>query len=439
MIKTLLATVLSVFAVNLLQAADKPNVILIMADDLGYECIGANGCEDYKTPVLDKMASEGVRFSNCFANPLCTPSRVKLMTGMYNVRNYTKFGRLDRSQKTFAHAFKKAGYATCIAGKWQLGKEKDSPQHFGFDEACLWQQSEEKTRKGTKHDSRYPNPVLEFNGKVKVYENGEYGPDECTTFITQFIEKNKSQPFMVYYPMLLTHCPFDATPDSEEWNPKSLGSTTYKGDAKYFGDMVSHMDKGVGRILGKLEELKLRDNTLVIFTGDNGTDQPIKTKMSGRVISGGKGQMNDNGTRVPLIVSWPGTVKPGWVSDDLVDFTDMLPTLCEAVGIQVPAGGPMDGVSFIPCLKGETTRKKPWVYVWYKGQVFARTKTEILSANQDLTGMTFSVSKRAYEQTDIDPAKMTEEQKTSRQMLEKVLQDMKALTGDCCSMRRAVL
>lgn len=104
--------------------ATQPNIVLIMADDLGYECIGANGCDDYQTPALDKLATTGVRFTNCFAQPLCTPSRAKIMTGRYNVRNYVKFGVLDRKEKTFAHVFKDAGYTTCIAGKWQLGNEQ---------------------------------------------------------------------------------------------------------------------------------------------------------------------------------------------------------------------------------------------------------------------------------------------------------------------------
>jgi len=118
--------------------AEKPNIILIMADDMGYECISANGCEDYKTPVIDKLAAEGVRFEQCFANPLCTPSRVKIMTGLYNRRNFTKFAHMDRSQVTFAHQLKKVGYATAVAGKWQLGGQPDSPQNFGFDKSCLW-------------------------------------------------------------------------------------------------------------------------------------------------------------------------------------------------------------------------------------------------------------------------------------------------------------
>ena len=134
-----------------------------MADDLGFECIGANGGTSYKTPVLDRLAASGTRFEHCYAQPLCTPSRVQIMTGIYNVRNYVRFGVLDRAQTTFAHLFKQAGYATCVAGKWQLGKELDSPRHFGFDESCLWQHF--RTNKNeTGHDTRYENPRLEING-----------------------------------------------------------------------------------------------------------------------------------------------------------------------------------------------------------------------------------------------------------------------------------
>jgi arylsulfatase A len=245
---------------------DKPNVILIMADDLGFECIAANGSDDYQTPVLDQLAASGVRFTNCFSNPICTPSRVKIMTGMYNVRNYVRFGVLDRKQKTFAHAFKDAGYTTAIAGKWQLGKEKNSPQHFGFDQSCLWQHIRKRTREGQPYDTRFSNPRLEINGEFKDYDNGEYGPDVCADFICDFIEKNKAKPFLAYYPMLLTHCPFTPTPDSKEWDPKSEGSGTYKGNPKHFADMVHHMDKMVGRIVAKLDRRQRHRHTNHYFT-----------------------------------------------------------------------------------------------------------------------------------------------------------------------------
>lgn len=362
----------------LFAAAPKPNVILIMADDLGYECIGANGCDDYKTPVLDQLASTGVRFVNCFSNPLCTPSRVKIMTGRYNVRNYVEFGRLDRKEKTFAHAFKEAGYETCIAGKWQLGREYDSPQHFGFDQSCLWQQSRPRKRAGTPIDSRFNNPLLDINGVEKEYSAGEYGPDVCVDFICDFIDQNKEKPFLAYYPMLLTHCPFCPTPDSANWDPASLGVNHYKGDAKYIGDMVEYMDKMVGRIIAKVEEHNLRENTLIIFTGDNGTDVPVVTSLDGKKVPGGKGKMNDNGTRVPLIVSYPKTIQSGVVSEELVEFSDFYPTLCDAGGLTPQNDAGQDGVSFWNTLQGKPGREKPWIYIWYQGNILARTQTHMV-------------------------------------------------------------
>jgi len=374
--------VLLLFCVPTICQAKQPNIILIMADDLGYECIGANGCEDYKTPNLDKLAKTGMRFTNCFANPLCTPSRVKIMTGLYNVRNYIQFGKLDRSQETSGNIMKAAGYKTCVAGKWQLGREKDSPQHFGFEQSCLWQQMLPRNRKGTKYDSRFSNPVLEINGEAKTYSNGEFGPDICAEFVCNFIDKNKDKPFFVYYPMILTHCPFIPTPGTPDYDPKSLGSPTYKGTPKYFVDMDQHLDKIIGRIVAKLDELKLREDTIILFTGDNGTDQPIVTRMNGQDVVGGKGQMNDNGTRVPLIVNWPGKVKVG-TSDELVDFSDVLPTLCEIAGTK--PSRTLDGVSFWSTLQGKSGRDKPWAYIWYSRQggdnaasVIARNKTHLV-------------------------------------------------------------
>ena len=154
---------------SLLGAEAKPNLILIMADDLGYETIGANGGTSYKTPNLDKLAATGARFTHCYVQPLCTPTRVQLMTGLYNIRNYINFGNMNPKAVTFANHLKPAGYATCITGKWQLGHDLELPKKFGFDEYCLWQH--------TRRPARYANPGLEINGVEKNYSSGEYGPD----------------------------------------------------------------------------------------------------------------------------------------------------------------------------------------------------------------------------------------------------------------------
>ena len=364
----------------IIPTADKPNIILIMADDLGYECIGANGGTSYKTPNLDRMAQTGIRFEHCYSQPLCTPSRVQIMTGIYNVRNYVKFGVLNRKETTFGHLLKRLGYATCIAGKWQLGKQDDSPQHFGFDESCLWQHTRGNTDKQG-HDTRYPNPRLEINGKNVNYTKGEYGPDVVSDFICDFIQQNKDRPFFAYYPMILTHCPFVPTPDSTDWDMTSKGSNKYKGDAKYFGDMVSYMDKMIGKIITKLDQLGLRKNTLVLFAGDNGTDTPVVSVMNNQEVKGAKGQMTDSGTRVPLIASWPAIISPGQVNRDLIDFSDFLPTICQAAGTEVPEELDINGVSFLPQLKGLMANSRQWTYCWYsrdgnrrKANIFARNQ-----------------------------------------------------------------
>jgi len=197
------------------RAASRPNVVLIMVDDFGYECVAANGGTSYRTPNLDKLAAGGMRFEQCHVQPLCTPTRVQLMTGLYNVRNYTHFGHLDRGQTTFAHLFKRAGYATCIVGKWQLGRDMSLPGHFGFESSCLWQLS--------RRPPRYANPGLEIDGREVDFSQGEYGPDVVNTYALDYIARHKDQPFFLYYPMMLTHSPFQPTPDSPDWDPKAMG------------------------------------------------------------------------------------------------------------------------------------------------------------------------------------------------------------------------
>ena len=421
--------ILLFFALPMSYAEERPNIILIMADDMGYEALSSNGCESCKSPNLDKLAAEGVRFTNCFSNPICTPSRAKIMTGQYNVRNYVKFGILDRGQSTFAHQLKEAGYATAIAGKWQLGKEKDAPQHFGFEKSCLWQhtRSGRSKKDGTTFDRRFVNPMLEFNGVEKDYTSGEYGPQVCTDFICDFIEENKRKPFLVYYPMILTHCPFDPTPDSTDWDSKRLGSTTYKGDQndpqRHFVDMVAFADKAIGQIVAQLEKSGVRDNTLILFTGDNGTDKPIVTPWNGTKVVGGKGSMTDTGTRVPLIINWPeGIKKPGRVVDDLVEFTDMFPTLCEVTGAKLPKNHPTDGASIVPVIQNKAeARTKDWVYIWYRGRVLVRDKKYSLVAKTDGSEANLTRYKGPFDGKQLEDSVLTKDERSIKEGFEGTL------------------
>ncbi len=334
--------------------AKRPNIILIMADDFGYECVTANGGQSYQTPHLDRLAAGGLRFERCHVQPLCTPTRVQLMTGRYNVRNYLQFGMLLRAETTFAQLLKPAGYATGICGKWQLGREADSPQHFGFDEACLWQH--------TRRPPRYANPGLEYNGVEKDFTQGEYGPQLVNDFALDFITRHKDGPFFLYYPMILTHNPFQPTPDSPDWDPQAVGEKV-NDQVKHFADMTAWMDKMLGRLDAKLGELGIRDNTLLLFLGDNGTLGSVTSRFQNADYRGGKGSSTSHGTHVPLIASWPAVIDAGRVNGDLISSTDFLPTICEAAGVSVPVG--TDGVSFLPQLRGEPGTPRQWLYSWY--------------------------------------------------------------------------
>ena len=404
---------------------ERPNVIVIMADDLGYETIGANGGSSYQTPAIDRLASNGMRFEHCYAQPLCTPTRVQLMTGIYNVRNYVRFGLLEQSQTTFGHLFQKAGYATCIVGKWQLGKDPASPQHAGFDSYCLWQVSEGRVD-STGRDTRFSKPVLEVNGKVISYSDTDYGPNIVSQYGLDFIQKSheKGQPFLLYYPMILTHCPFSPTPNSPEWNRGDTTTMTYKGEARYFADMVAQMDQIVGEIGDKLEKLGIQNNTLVIFTGDNGTDVPVVSFMNDREVAGAKGKSTDAGTRVPLIVHWPDVIRPNTVSSDLIDFSDFLPTICETANIEVDSLD-LDGHSFLPQLQGEKGAPREWVYSWYsrsgelnKARVFARNHRYKLYDS----GEFYEIPVDYEEQHPLDTSKLDLNTKQVHQQLSEVLE-----------------
>jgi arylsulfatase A len=356
-----------------LVAAPKTNIILIMADDIGYECFGFAGSKQYKTPRLDQLVAAGMSFTHCYSQPLCTPSRVKLMTGLSNARNYAAFSVLRQDQKTIGQYFQENGYRTCVAGKWQLyGAEHYAerfrgkgtlPEDAGFDSMCLWQVD--------KLGGRFWNPLLYVDGENKQFAANEYGPDIATKHITDFIENHRSEPFFVYYPMILTHNPFVPTPDSE--------NRMSKDKQKNFEDMTTYMDTLVGRIVDKTREVGIAENTLILFVGDNGTNVAIRSRLNGLSIRGGKGKMTDAGTRVPLVVYQPGTVGAGQVNSSLIDFSDFLPTTLEAVGVDPPKN--IDGQSFLWQLRGKAGEPREWIHIFYhprpeKGLSLAFVRTQ---------------------------------------------------------------
>ncbi len=404
--------------------AARPNIILIMADDIGHECLGCYGSASYKTPVLDELARTGVKFEHCYSQPLCTPSRVKIMTGRSNARNYIRFGNFDFKERTFAQVMKDAGYKTCISGKWQLmGAGADGPYKAGFDEYCLWHMEDVYAPKG----SRYRNPKIVQNGKLLGVLDGKYGPDVFCDYITGFIERNKAKPFLVYYPMALTHGPFEPTPDSPEWGQDTANK-------RFYVDMVAYMDKAVGRIVKKLDELDLREKTLILFTGDNGTPVGITSQMTdGSSIKGGKGQTTDAGTHVALIANFKGTIGGGRICSDIVDFSDFLPTLADAAGASLPNGVTIDGRSFLPQLRGEPGKPRDWIYCWYQrdpGRTlyrFARDRRWKLydTGDHERAGKLFDVSADPLETEPVETGQGNAEADEAAKRLQAALDSMR--------------
>ena len=360
----------------------KPNIILILSDDLGYETLGCYGGTSYNTPILDNLASTGAMFNNAHVQPLCTPTRVQLMSGKYNFRNYIGFGLMDPNERTFGHIYSDNGYKTCIAGKWQLysynpPEEKPEDRNkgqkiedAGFDEYCVWHahQTEEK-------GSRYKDPIIYQNGKYLNDTKDKYGDDIFADYIIDFIDKNQDEQFFVYFPMTLTHDPKEPTPDSEEYkffeppSNKTLGGKTFDelenwdDDPKFYKDMVEYHDKVIGKIVSKLDQLNLRDDTIIIYAGDNGTTRGIISMMGDKKIIGGKGLTSDTGTHVPLICNWLGTVKNETIINDLIDASDFLPTMLDISDIKNT--DLMDGKSFYPQILGNKGNPRDWIYFYF--------------------------------------------------------------------------
>jgi arylsulfatase A-like enzyme len=226
-------------------------------------------------------------------------------------------------------------------------------EQSGFDQFCLWHTGHTEDK-----GSRYADPTVNENGTLKTLK-GAYGPDVYTAFLSRFLEQNRERPFFAYYSMALTHGPYNPTPRSADW-PKG---NRLKNDPKYFKDMVEYMDEAVGRLVRKLDDLKLRERTLILYFSDNGTGRGIQSRLSGRVIEGGKGLTTDAGTHVPMIANWQGVTPSGKVLDDLIDSVDFAPTIAEAADATPMPGG--DGRSFLRQLRGERGDPREAVFWHY--------------------------------------------------------------------------
>lgn len=335
---------------------DRPNIVLFLIDDLGAEAFGCMGGVSYDTHNIDALARQGILYTNMHAQPLSSPSRVQLMTGLYNDKNYVCFGYMNDDEPTFAQLAQQAGYTTGMYGKWQLGRDREMPTRLGFDEWCLFQIELYKEAAAAMGGvDRYANSIVDYHGH---YEYSNYGPDTIEGAAFEFLDKQKDsdKPFLLYYTTPLVHTPHTPTPDSESWDLDCLGRT--KADTSNFPDMVKYMDKTVGRLVERLKRNGQWDNTLFILTSDNGTSTRIVSQLAdGTWRRGGKGEPTGVGTSVPLIILWGDRLEPR-VSERLVDFTDFFPTFADAMRIAVPEEYGLDGVSLYPEIIGETPLEK---------------------------------------------------------------------------------
>ena len=348
----------------------RPNIIIIMVDDLGKEWISHYGADDISTPNIDALAQSGITFNNVYSMPQCTPTRVTLLTGQYPFRHgwvnhwdVPRWGGGAHFDETVNPSLgiemKKAGYATCIAGKWQIDDfrvEPDALSKNGFDAFCMWTGYETGIEESAK---RYQDPYIYTKGGSKSY-NGAFGPDVFKDFIIDFIidHKNDKTPMFIYYPMVLTHTPLVNTPID------SASSNRGKHQA-----MVKYTDRITGEITQAIEDAGIRDNTVIIWTTDNGTTRGITGTRNGRSVQGGKSKTTESGINEPFIVSWPGKIRSNRNSDALIDFSDLFPTSLDLAGVKPKKNWPIgdkkfiiDGFSFKDVLlKDNADSERKWI------------------------------------------------------------------------------
>ena len=383
------------------QAADvKPNIIFIMVDDMGRDWISSYGAS-HPTPNVDRLAAQGIRFENCWCAPICTPTRMELLTGQYPFRtgwvrhhDVPRWGGkgFDWEKFTsFARVVKKAGYTTAIGGKWQINDFRKQPgalKLHGFDEHCVWTGWE--TGNAPPSSKRYWDGYIMTNGKREVHKHGS---EAVNDFLIDFIRRNKKRPFLAYYPMMLVHGPFLPTPLNRDKAPE--------GKTALYAGMVTYMDHLVGKLVDAVDELGIADRTIIMFTGDNGSS--ASGTLNGKPYPKGKGRTNDWGVHMPFLVRAPMFSKGEEVSDDLIDFTDMLPTFADLAGAELPAGVKLDGRSFVSSLRGDRSAKgkREWIFAQIEDRRTIRDKHYKL----DSSGSFWNISKDLLERKDLRESK----------------------------------
>lgn len=422
-------------------AARPPNVVFFLVDDLGQRDLGCYGSTFYETPHIDRLAKDGARFTDAYAAcPVCSPTRASLMTGQWpqrtGITDYigapmkpeswkrnTKLlpapyaDRLALDAPTLAKAMKGAGYATFFAGKWHLGPEGWWPENQGFD-INMGGHAGGGPYGGKGYFSPYGNPRLSDGPE------GEHLPDRLAGETVKFIEANKDRPFFAYFSFYSVHTPLMAREDLrkkygekrarlglvEKWGREEPRDVRLVQEHAVYAAMVEAMDLAVGKVLAKLDETGLSDNTIVIFTSDNGglsTSEGWPT--SNLPLRGGKGWLYEGGIREPLVIRWPGVVKAGHVIETPVSSPDFFPTLLEAAGAKAQPGQVLDGVSLLPLLKGGSLPERAlfWHYPHYgnqggaPGAAVRRGDYKLIEWFEDERVELFNVVKDTGEQTDL--------------------------------------
>jgi len=379
---------------------ERPNIVLILADDVSPEMFGAYGSEEARTPHLDRVAKEGVMFRTAWASALCLPSRAAIMTGCYATRtgawsNGFSIPQRDGSSELFRHfpsfarLLQDAGYATAVAGKWHVGEaEHPSNPVVGFDEYSLWEGEREVTAlpgnqkitaamENEETPSRYWQPSIVQNGKVYPSKPDEFGPDIETDFLCGFMERSVrvGKPFLAYLPTAAPHGARNGMPTTPlRGLPGENGSDDRQENARRFRALTDYLDVMVGRLERKVRDLGVFDNTVFIFTSDNGTAVVAKSRGTER------------GCRVPFI-AWGGPVKRWGATDEICDFSDILPTLMDFAGTVLPAGMEVDGKSLKPFLTGESDTHREYIFSCIGTTRLVRSREHLLEVVNPILGV----------------------------------------------------
>ncbi len=415
-------------------SALRPNIVFMMIDDLGAEAVGNYGGESYQTPHMDKLATQGMKFENAFAMPMCMIARATLMSGRYGFRsglpsNIDPVARTGdgwgKDEITVANLLQNAGYTTAISGKWHLCQFDRHPDHltkkgFEYQNAWAWIIGEERTR-------RYWESTYYREKELITDGPGVYGPDELCRYAMDFMEahKDSEKPFFLYYPMVGVHSPWPQTPDNIDvpqrgWSPEDnlRIPETQKWSQPNFKAMIEYSDKLVGRVAAKIEGLGIAENTLLIVTADNGTFKRASSRFNGEMLNGGKGSTFDIGTRVPFFAVWKGKIVEGSINQNLIDFTDILPTLVELGGGERPLDRILDGQSFLGQLLGEKDAPaRDWVFACNGDKRSVRGKNYSLNER----GQLFDLTRNRYEPELLNKGALTTEQRTEFRRLSDVM------------------